>query len=392
MGYECKICLKDIKILKNHLKNSHKDVLVDDYFKKFPNEINTYNDFKLTMKDVYKSNSPNSIDFYLKRGLSYVDALEKLTEHRNKNIPFGANSGCSPNQVEYWINKGYTNDESILMVKYNNSRSLDTYIEKFGDILGTEKYHLFLDSLKVRKSSEINNYMNCDNLTYEWACEKYRIKRVISSPRCVEYWMNKKYTYDESLQMVSTWQKEYNPRTVRYWINYKNKTHDEAKNCVSEFQDFNSIKSIMKRYSCTEDDAIELQERIINKMLSTLEKRNLIKPLAEKIEFLKYKILVSRETRKTYRRYKNIINPNNYIRGNANIDNTYHLDHKYSIIQGFLDNIDPKIIGSVVNLELLLAKENIKKNSNCSITKLDLINKYDTFVNELQTHRVNNEK
>jgi hypothetical protein len=46
----------------------------------------------------------------------------------------------------------------------------------------------------------------------------------------------------------------------------------------------------------------------------------------------------------------------------------YHLDHKYSITEGFKNKVPPKIIGSIYNLEFLLYTDNVKKGTKCSIT------------------------
>lgn len=55
----------------------------------------------------------------------------------------------------------------------------------------------------------------------------------------------------------------------------------------------------------------------------------------------------------------------------------YHIDHKYSIFQGFKDNIPAEIIGSIVNLEMLESRENMSKNIKCSVTKEDLYYSYN---------------
>lgn len=47
----------------------------------------------------------------------------------------------------------------------------------------------------------------------------------------------------------------------------------------------------------------------------------------------------------------------------------FHLDHKFSIIKGFLNNIPPYIIGNIVNLEIITAHDNSSKKEKCSITK-----------------------
>lgn len=64
-------------------------------------------------------------------------------------------------------------------------------------------------------------------------------------------------------------------------------------------------------------------------------------------------------------------------RGQAGIDGNYHLDHKFSIAEGFRNNIEPKIIGNIKNLEMIPWEDNLMKNQKCSITKLDLIKLYN---------------
>ena len=56
--------------------------------------------------------------------------------------------------------------------------------------------------------------------------------------------------------------------------------------------------------------------------------------------------------------------PNFEKRGKYKTD--YHLDHKYSISEGFKNNILPGIIADISNLEMLPARDNIKKGAVCS--------------------------
>jgi len=57
----------------------------------------------------------------------------------------------------------------------------------------------------------------------------------------------------------------------------------------------------------------------------------------------------------------------------------FHLDHKYSIKQGFLDNIPAEIIGSIANLEMINSRKNMSKNIKCSITKDELMRLYESL-------------
>jgi hypothetical protein len=45
----------------------------------------------------------------------------------------------------------------------------------------------------------------------------------------------------------------------------------------------------------------------------------------------------------------------------------YHLDHKYSITEGFKNKVPPKVIGSIDNLEFIPYNVNVSKGIKCSI-------------------------
>lgn len=82
-----------------------------------------------------------------------------------------------------------------------------------------------------------------------------------------------------------------------------------------------------------------------------------------------YYFLVWKYTKHNYKLYKNKINPNNLKRSTGH----YHLDHKFSISQGFKQGILPQIIGSANNLEMLNHSNNISKGAKCSITLEELL-------------------
>ena len=46
----------------------------------------------------------------------------------------------------------------------------------------------------------------------------------------------------------------------------------------------------------------------------------------------------------------------------------YHLDHNISMLFGFKNNVHPSIIGNMCNLQMVEAKENIKKSDSCHMT------------------------
>jgi predicted DNA-binding protein YlxM (UPF0122 family) len=86
-------------------------------------------------------------------------------------------------------------------------------------------------------------------------------------------------------------------------------------------------------------------------------------------DYYKYELMVLKITRQ--QPIHTLFNYNK--RGNSGVDGAYHLDHKFSIIEGFKNNIKPEIIGNIKNLEFIPWKENLKKRANCSITLEELI-------------------
>lgn len=85
-------------------------------------------------------------------------------------------------------------------------------------------------------------------------------------------------------------------------------------------------------------------------------------------EYEKYKKAVWRETNKTYRKHKQILGERSRYK---------HLDHIYSILHGFRDNIDPIILGSIVNLRIIDSSLNQSKSMNSDLTKDELMKLYE---------------
>jgi tRNA nucleotidyltransferase/poly(A) polymerase len=84
-------------------------------------------------------------------------------------------------------------------------------------------------------------------------------------------------------------------------------------------------------------------------------------------EFEKYKNKVRQLTKENYRKHFYEI-PNAKKRGYD-----WHLDHKYSIFNGFKNNIPSEVIAHYSNLEVIPYNENISKNSKNSINLNELI-------------------
>lgn len=78
---------------------------------------------------------------------------------------------------------------------------------------------------------------------------------------------------------------------------------------------------------------------------------------------------VCKLTNYNYRKFKNKINPNNLQRGITD----YHLDHIYSIHDGFKNNIPVYIISDVKNLRMIKYDLNLKKGKRSDISINNLL-------------------
>ncbi len=86
--------------------------------------------------------------------------------------------------------------------------------------------------------------------------------------------------------------------------------------------------------------------------------------------FENYRKKVRNLTEKTFRdNYDYLCDA--YLRGND-----YHLDHIYSIYDGFKENIEPEIISSIINLQIIPKEINLRKNIKSWITTEELLKRY----------------
>lgn len=85
--------------------------------------------------------------------------------------------------------------------------------------------------------------------------------------------------------------------------------------------------------------------------------------------------LVRRETAKTYKMFKEYINPLNLTIARAGQTNAFHVDHIVSIVASYeLDApIHPKVLGSVINLQMMEGLENITKGKSVEEVPVGLL-------------------
>jgi hypothetical protein len=77
----------------------------------------------------------------------------------------------------------------------------------------------------------------------------------------------------------------------------------------------------------------------------------------------KYRSRIVSRSNYTYKKNKEILNPNNYTVGKYG-ENVYHLDHIYPVAEAFKYNIPIELMSSIENLQMLLYNANIKKSNS----------------------------
>jgi len=111
--------------------------------------------------------------------------------------------------------------------------------------------------------------------------------------------------------------------------------------------------------------------------VKTKIERNLISDPKLKDEFDIYRENVRKLSNDNYQKFYYDINPNNLPRGND-----YHLDHKFSILDGFLSNKLPEEIAHPSNLQIISAKENQSKGSKSYIDEYSKNKEYKEIKNK----------
>ncbi len=123
-------------------------------------------------------------------------------------------------------------------------------------------------------------------------------------------------------------------------------------------------KTMMQKYGVTNFR----KSKEFHQMMIDMGLRYTIDDIKKRSEYYR---LVWIYTNISYRKYKNILEINNRR------SNIHHLDHLYSISEGFKNNIDPKLLGCISNLHILNATKNRLKYTTCWITLKQLQKLYN---------------
>jgi hypothetical protein len=277
--------------------------------------------------------------------------------------------------IKTWLDKGYTEEEARYQIAIRRPNNILYYVSKgFTENEAREK-------IKQRQSI---GGLKRSNMSLE---EKRSL-----SPRCPEFYVAKGYTVEDAKEQVSRFQSTFSRKkcilkhgeAVGLEIfNSRQQKWQSTLNSKSteELQAINKRKN--RWLNLSEEESQSLKQQVASSVKETVSWRTpeQSRQVGKKIRdgqvesgratsedlmnaFLLYKNRVWAETRRN-----NLELLENYDqRGRSK----YHLDHMFSIFEGFKQGVDPCIVGHIRNLKMIPAKENLSKFNKCSITLNDL--------------------
>ena len=246
---------------------------------------------------------------------------------------------------------------NVIIKNMRPINTLEGFISRFGEELGKEKFELF-KKRSITRSKEL--------------CSEYEIRS--SSVWCKEFYMKRGYSEEESILLAKEFNKNNSGANKYFW---ENKGYSE-----------DQINEIMKPINISKAyGKIQYKEKYgddwINKWDQRIKKyRKTINALEFNDELELYYNECQKYTDHSITLYSDYLE-NFELRGRKY---DYQLDHVYSIKQGFLDNISPKIIGHITNLRVIKSFDNSSKGSKCDKTLTEL------FEDVLKFNEINGNK
>jgi len=233
--------------------------------------------------------------------------------------------------------------------KKSKATNLEGFIKRHGVEKGTELFEQFQ---KTSVSCTVNNMSE--------------LERKERSKWCKEYYMKRGYDELTSINMAKDWNRNNSGSNRYYWMNqgYSKDEVDEFMSIIDAKKAF-GIKQYKEKYG--DMWKIKWDDRIDRY-------RNTIGSICDIESFICYKKECYRISNINIKLYGNLINDIEK-RGYE-----YHLDHIYSVKDGFVNNVDPSIIGHYLNLRIISRIENLSKGSR-SDKSLDELKK-EIEVNE----------
>jgi hypothetical protein len=287
-----------------------------------------------------------------------INKIPQMYDAELYMLKTGANKECAENHIKN--------------LKLSKATSLEGFCKRHGIENGILMFE------KFRKTSRKSSLNIVDKFKTQyrdsWKIE-YSSFMKRKSKWCKEYYLSREECDEEEAQTKATefYLKKCGIRK-QYYLDLGISINDVGAILEKIYKKrvFNNLRSIsnLKRIFGKE---WHIKHSEINASLrNTMESKGIWITLEDISDWKKYGMEVDYWTNIAVKSYPDMEKDRNRL---------YHIDHKFSKKQGFIDDIPSKIIGSIINLELLPASENCSKKCKCSISREELLEKYSNHEN-----------
>ncbi len=285
--------------------------------------------------------------------------------------------------MKTWLKKGYSEEESRYQIAIRRPSNILYYINKG---LSQEEAKIALNEFSKRGAKKwVESTTAEDRKKSRSTCAEYYLERGLSAEeaeiaradrqntfsleKCI-----KRFGEDEGMRVwrerQEKWQSTINAKSVEELADINSR-----KNCWKDLSDdeFESRRSVTSKNSREfwENVSTEYKIEFGKRVREGFVREGKALPLEELEDQRRYNTLVDRFTR-----CQPIDTLENFdLRAPKN----FHLDHKYSKLEGYKNNVSPEVIGHICNLEMIPYQENISKQSKCSITLETLLENIERY-------------
>lgn len=262
-------------------------------------------------------------------------------------------------------------EERIQEFKSKKATSLKGFIARHGEIQGK----ILFEEFQKTSATAINKVREKFKIEYgdDWRVE-FDAHRKERSKFCKEFYLKNGDSEEVAIKKAYEFNLKHCGGRRQFYID-KGYSEDEIDTILEKIakkrseNSSRSIKNYKKKYG--NDWLIEFRNSQ-NQYRKRMEGWGYWVPLENLDDFVRYKRNVDSFTEQSILESPELFK----LRSKEN-----HVDHIYSKKQGFIDDIDPQIIGSIVNLRILSNSENCSKKAKCHITRDELINKFTQHEN-----------
>jgi hypothetical protein len=292
--------------------------------------------------------------------------------------------------------------EHIRKYKKDKATSKEGFIRRHGLQKGQEKFAKFQET---SDSGSLDFYIK--KYGQEEGENRFNVDRMKSSKRCTAYWLKHGYSEQDAIREVSNHQLT-TAGVHRRFYEVRGWSESEIDTIISQIRNkatvsfkrlsYTNLMSVMQippdisRYAMrilknSNAIATELKTKI-DGYLDSENKLQFILDNMLDFEIFDQEIFAQDTEKAQYAKLCWFWTNLNDLSSLPNYDKRgfgkefYNLDHKYSINQGFLNEVHPKIIGSIYNLEFIPMPQNASKRDRCSISLEQLLQEFNNGKNQ----------